>query len=221
MGSEQVKQLQNVAGKPVLAHTIRRLLSLEAIRYLVIPTGPELVRETREIVSSCVNEAGRDGEVAVDVIPGGSERMDSVRNGLLHLMSSRAEVVLVHDAVRPCFPVDPVKEAIDLAFTKGAAILGIPATDTVKEVRDGCVAATPDRSSMWLAQTPQVFRKDVMADAFQQAESSGFVATDDASVLEFAKKDVHVVRGSHTNIKITYPADLFYVEQWLHSDSER
>ncbi|MDG5768164.1 2-C-methyl-D-erythritol 4-phosphate cytidylyltransferase [Balneolales bacterium ANBcel1] len=219
MGSGQVKQLLSLRGRPVLAHTVHRLMMLETVRYLVIPTSPELIQTTRNIASQCLREAGREKDVILDVIHGGDERMDSVKNGLLHLMGSSADVVLIHDAVRPCFPLNAVREAIRLALSNGAAILGIPASDTVKVVRDGQVVSTPERKSVWLAQTPQVFRKDILVDAYKKAEKSGFKATDDASLAEFAGYPVYMVRGSQENIKITYPSDLFFAEKWVQSHS--
>ncbi len=217
MGSDQAKQLQSINGNPILAHSINRILLLESVRHLVIPTSPDLSQVTRNIVSQCLHESGRAGEVTADVISGGAERMDSVKNGLMHLMGTHAELVLIHDAVRPCFPLDAVKEAIRLALAHGAAILGIPASDTVKVVREGQVVSTPDRKLVWLAQTPQVFRKEILIDAYKKAEKMGFDATDDASLAEFAGYPVYMVKGSQENIKITYPSDLFFAEKWIKS----
>ncbi len=219
MDSGQPKQLMQIGALSILGHTITRILRVEAVRHLVIPSSADMADTVHGIAAKCIETARRTGQVMLDVVPGGKERMDSVGNGLQALQGSGVELVMVHDAVRPCFPLDAVAEALQLAASDGAAILAIPARDTVKLVDEsGRITETPDRRNVWLAQTPQVFRIEVLLNAYKKAADTGFVATDDASLVEHAAHPVRVVEGSQDNIKITYPADLFFAEQWLNQN---
>lgn len=220
MGSGPAKQLLSIRGKTVLAHTIGRIIGLEGVKHLVVPTTPDLFHTTRDIIYQCLEQQQKTDSVSAEVIAGGAERMHSVENGLQYLMDTDAELVLIHDAVRPCFPADPVTRVITLALSHGAAILGIPASDTVKIVDSSRqIISTPDRKRVWLAQTPQVFRKNILFEAFQKAEKESFAATDDASLAEFAGYPVYMVEGSRDNIKITYPSDLFFAEKWMNENA--
>ncbi len=219
MDSGQPKQLMQIGALSILGHTITRILRVEAVRHLVIPSSADMADTVHGIAAKCIETARRTGQVMLDVVPGGKERMDSVGNGLQALQGSGVELVMVHDAVRPCFPLDAVAEALQLAASDGAAILAIPARDTVKLVDEsGRITETPDRRNVWLAQTPQVFRIEVLLNAYKKAAETGFVATDDASLVEHAAHPVRVVEGSQDNIKITYPADLFFAEHWLNQN---
>ncbi len=220
MDSGQPKQLLQIGSMSILGHTITRILLVEAVRHLVIPSSADMAETVQGIAAKCIEKARRAGQVTLDVVPGGKERMDSVGNGLQALKGSGVELVMVHDAVRPCFPLDAVGEALRVAASDGAAILAIPARDTVKLVDEsGRITGTPERRSVWLAQTPQVFRIEVLLNAYKKAAGTGFVATDDASLVEHAAVPVRVVEGSQDNIKITFPADLFFAEQWLKHNS--
>jgi 2-C-methyl-D-erythritol 4-phosphate cytidylyltransferase len=216
MASGLPKQLMLIGGTTILGHTITRILQVPQVRHLVIPASADIRDKVRDIAAGCISAAGMAGEIRLDVVAGGKERMDSVGNGLKVLEKSGVELVMVHDAVRPCIPLKAVARALEVAATDGAALLAIPARDTVKMVDEaGVVTSTPERRRVWLAQTPQVFRTHVLAMAYETARESGFVATDDASVAEHAGFQVRVVDGCPDNIKITYPADLFFAEQWL------
>ncbi len=220
MDSGQPKQLLQIGAMSILGHTITRILRVAAVRHLVIPSSADMADTVHGIAAKCIETARRTGQVKLDVVPGGKERMDSVGNGLQALQGSGVELVMVHDAVRPCFPLDAVGEALRLAASEGAAILAIPARDTVKLVdQSGRITGTPDRRNVWLAQTPQIFRIQVLLNAYKKAAGTGFAATDDASLVEHAAHPVRVVEGSPDNIKITYSADLFFAEQWLKHNS--
>ena len=219
MGGGIPKQFLEIGGIPVLAHTIRRLLAIACIRKIVIPTSPDLFVRTRATAQWCLDERKQSDDVTVDVIQGGMERMDSVRNGLHALTDDDITIVLVHDAVRPCFPLDAVKQAIDEADASGAAIVAVPVRDTVKMVDGNLnILSTPDRNRVWLAQTPQVFRKDLFSHAYEMLKEKTYIATDDASVVEHAGFPVRVVQGSNENIKITYQSDLNFARLWLESN---
>ena len=123
--------------------------------------------------------------------------------------------VVVHDGVRPFLSAETLSDVIGAAAAYGAAVAGVPVKDTVKEVRDGTICATPARERLWLAQTPQAFRAAVLRDAYEQAARTAVRATDDASLVELSGYKVHMVRGSYRNIKITTPEDLIVARALL------
>lgn len=216
MKSGLPKQMLEIGGMTILGHTISRILAIDTIRHLVIPASGEWFDQSLQIANRSLEQSRKSDIVKVEVIQGGAERMYSVKNGLAKLMDEKVDVVVVHDAVRPCFPLDAVNRLVTEAMDKGAAILAVPVRDTVKLVDDNRqIKSTPDRSKVWLAQTPQAFRRDILFDACEKACKGGFLATDDASMAEFAGYAVHVVEGSQDNIKITYPSDLYFAEKWL------
>jgi 2-C-methyl-D-erythritol 4-phosphate cytidylyltransferase len=149
------------------------------------------------------------------VVGGGEERQDSVRLALA-AVGTDAEIVLVHDAVRPFLTVQMVEDVVKAARATGAAIIALPMRDTVKHVRaDHVIERTVDRKPLWLAQTPQAFRRDWLQEAHRKAQVEGVVATDDASLLEWMGRPVTVVEGSGENIKVTRPEDMIIGEAIL------
>lgn len=138
---------------------------------------------------------------------GGDSRQESMQRGLA-AADPDADLILVHDAARALLPIAATRECIAAAARTGAALLAIPAPDTLKRVRDGLVEATLDRSGVWLAQTPQVIRRDLLVSAFAHAAATGFAGTDDVSLVERLGEPVAVVPGSPHNLKITRPEDL-------------
>jgi 2-C-methyl-D-erythritol 4-phosphate cytidylyltransferase len=151
---------------------------------------------------------------SVTIVPGGVERQDSVFNGLRHL-PAECEWVLIHDGVRPFVSMKLLEETWLAAHETGASIAALPATDTVKRVVDGKVVETVPREEMWLVQTPQVFRKDLLLNAYLSAREHGWSGTDDASFLERSGIPVKVVRGERSNIKVTTPEDLAWASWFL------
>ena len=149
------------------------------------------------------------------VVAGGSERQESVSKGLQAINSPNAEIVVVHNAVRPFVSVSQIIEVIERAKAVGAALLALPVTDTVKEVTDGIVARTLDRRQIYLAQTPQAFRIDLLREAHRRANKENLLATDDAALVEGLGVPVAIVEGSPQNIKITRPSDLALGEMIL------
>jgi 2-C-methyl-D-erythritol 4-phosphate cytidylyltransferase len=144
----------------------------------------------------------------VKIVPGGRERWESVGNALAEL-SDEVEFVAVHDAVRPCVTTDLIDSVFAAARTHGAALLASRLTETVKRVDDKLlVRETVDRQGLWLAQTPQVFRRDWLTDAYARRTELGREITDDAQLVEAAGHPVHVVESSPTNVKITTKDDL-------------
>ena len=149
------------------------------------------------------------------VVAGGEERQDSVRVGLA-AVGADAEIVLVHDAVRPFLTTDMIRRVVEAAGRHGAAIVAIPMRDTVKRVGNGgLIQETVDRAPLWLAQTPQAARRAVLQDAHRKAQQDGFRGTDEAQLVERIGHPVAIVEGSTENIKITRPEDLLIGEAIL------
>jgi 2-C-methyl-D-erythritol 4-phosphate cytidylyltransferase len=154
------------------------------------------------------------------IIPGGKERQDSVRAGI-EALDGDAELVIIHDAVRPFITVGLIESCIRAAAEEGAATVGVPVKDTVKEVGpDGRILRTFDRSLLWLTQTPQVFRRDIIENAHRAAVRDGFRGTDDTSLVERLGIAVRMIRGDYGNIKITTPEDLFLAKALLAEREE-
>jgi 2-C-methyl-D-erythritol 4-phosphate cytidylyltransferase len=155
----------------------------------------------------------------VRVVEGGDHRQESVSRALAAVAAQPDDIVLVHDAVRPLIDTDTINRTIDAVIEFGAAIVGLPAVDTIKHVErtahGALITATIPREFVVLAQTPQGFRYGLLQRALAEAEADGFVGTDEASVLERAGHPVAVVHGSQVNLKITQPGDLELAEFYL------
>jgi 2-C-methyl-D-erythritol 4-phosphate cytidylyltransferase len=209
-----------LAGKPILAHTLSALSNppLASIIFLIVPEGH--MQDAGKLVSEWGRQrASREGGKAVpeiSIIAGGAERRDSVYNGLKRL-PAECDWVMIHDAVRPFATPGLIKAAWEGAQATGACIAAIPATDTVKRVIEGVVRETLSREEIWLVQTPQVFRRQLVVDAYERAVAAGWTGTDDASFVERMGVSVSIVQGERTNIKVTTPEDLQWAE-WFVSD---
>jgi 2-C-methyl-D-erythritol 4-phosphate cytidylyltransferase len=155
------------------------------------------------------------------LVPGGETRSDSVHAGLTALhVAAHPDTILIHDGARPLVTAETVVCCINAARDHGAAIVAIPVTDTVKRVRDGLIIETPDRASLWAAQTPQAFRADLLEAAFAWADAAGHGPfTDEAGLVEAFGHAVHVVRGEVTNIKVTNREDMIVAEALLRARS--
>ena len=121
-------------------------------------------------------------------------------------------IILVHDAARPFILKEHIHRLLDTAQETGAAIIGVPAKDTMKTVRGHMVMATVERSSLWAVQTPQAFRFSVLYKAYEQAEKDSFIGTDDSSLVERISHPVTIIEGDYDNIKLTTREDLFFAE---------
>jgi 2-C-methyl-D-erythritol 4-phosphate cytidylyltransferase len=153
----------------------------------------------------------------VQIADGGNERFESVANALA-LVKPEAEFIAIHDAVRPCLSEELIDAVFDKAQKTAAALLAIPVTDTVKRV-DGQqqVQETVARHGLWLAQTPQVFRRDLLTQAYANRNQENLQITDDAQLVEATGHKVHVVEGSANNVKITTKGDLYLADAVLKS----
>ncbi len=217
MGGETPKQFLELGGVPLVIFTLRRLAACEAITDFFIATRAEEVASLEERVRQ--EPLGR----LVRVVRGGDTRQESVACALAEVPPD-TEIVLVHDAVRPFITREQVVRVIAEARERRAAILGIPAMDTIKEVKRASlpgdvalITATIPRERVVLAQTPQAFSFALLKEAFARAVQDGVNASDEAGLVERLGVDVHVVQGSERNLKITKPADMelaeFYLEQ--------
>ena len=201
MGGIVPKQFLELDGKPILYYTLKTLQDCGIISELI------LVVPEKEYDNACTDWLGKP-EIVTKVVVGGEKRQDSVYNGFCEL-SPQTEIVLVHDGVRPFLSHQMIQESVDAAREYGAAITAIPVNDTIKRVDDsGLVSQTVDRDGLWRVQTPQVFRYELLQEAFKKANSEKFYGTDEGTLIEHLGKPVKVVEGSEQNIKITRPEDL-------------
>jgi len=218
MAGPQPKQFLSLDGLPILIHSLRAFAAVERVTAIYVA-----VRATEmERVEAQVSEY--EFADRVKVVEGGDNRQESVSHALAALPAEDDDVVLVHDAVRPLIDAATIDRTIDAVIEYGAAIVGLPAVDTIKQVErtahGALITSTIPREYVVLAQTPQGFRYGLLRKAFAEAMSDGFVGTDEASVVERAGLPVAVVHGSQVNLKITQPGDLelaeFYLRQRAH-----
>jgi 2-C-methyl-D-erythritol 4-phosphate cytidylyltransferase len=210
------KQFTELAGTPILIHTLRRFAAVAAVKEIWIALREHEIDGFRERLRK---DARDTLAKKIELVVGGEHRQQSVQNALNAIQAAPDDIVLVHDAVRPLVTSEVIQEVIEAAGKYGAAIAGLPAVDTVKQVErtaDGAlVKATIPRAGVVLAQTPQGFRYSVIKKAFDEAAADGFMGTDEASLAERSGHDVAVVMGSPRNIKITSPGDLELAEFYL------
>ena len=210
------KQFTDLRGTPILIRTLRAFAAHPRVDEIVVVLRKDeiagfqsrLEKDEKSILSK-----------KVLLVAGGEHRQDSVANGLNSLRGAPDDIVLVHDAVRPFVTAEMIDEVISAAEKSGAAIAGLPAVDTIKQVErtaeGAIITATIPRERLVQAQTPQGFRYSVIKKAFDDATADGFVGTDEASLAERAGYPVVVVMGSPRNIKITTPADMDLAEFYL------
>lgn len=206
-GATPPKQLLELDGVPILFWTLRRLAACARLEQLIVAV------RAADRVSVEAHLANEPYAARVRLVEGGESRQESVANALRQIPVG-TDLVLVHDAVRPLVELALIERALEAAAETGAAILGLPATDTVKQVEPAGgghhsrVTVTIPRERIVLAQTPQVFRLDWLREAVESAAADGFRASDEAMLVERLGHTVTVVMGSERNIKITTPADL-------------
>jgi len=212
------KQFTELGGTPILIHTLRKFAAVDAVSEIWIALRPGEIAGFRARLES---EAEDILKKKVELVVGGEHRQQSVENALNAVAAAAHDddIVLVHDAVRPFVTREIIQEVIDAAKRYGAAIAGLPAVDTVKQVErtaeGALIKATIPRAGIVMAQTPQGFRYSVIKKAFDEASADGFLGTDEASLVERSGHEVAVVMGSPRNIKITTPADMELAEFYL------
>ena len=209
-GGQTPKQFIEIAGAPIIIHTLRKFDECEDIAIVVALRREDVERFERRFAPT-----KSENRFA---LAGGAERSDSILNALEAASEFRPEIVAVHDAVRPFVTPERISAVIARAREIGAAILAMLATDTIKEVEDGLIRRTLDRRRVWRAQTPQAFRYDLLMRANEEARASDLppaLATDDSFLVERLGAPVAVVEGMANNIKITTPEDLALAEKLL------
>lgn len=212
MGGPVPKQFLALGGFPLVVHSLRAFQSAAVIDAVVLAVPEADIDYCR---SDIVRAHGFTK--VVEVVAGGKERQDSVRLAL-NRVDLDTEIVVVHDAVRPFLTVGMIDDVVAAARAGGAAIVALPVRDTVKQVgRDRVIERTVDRTPLWLAQTPQAFRREWLAEAHRKAQLEGVQATDDAYLIEWFGRPVSVVEGHGENIKVTRPEDLCIGEAILSS----
>jgi 2-C-methyl-D-erythritol 4-phosphate cytidylyltransferase len=208
MGSKVSKQYLKLCGKPVLYYSIKAFDEHPKVEEIVvvIRSGEEEIFE-KEIFSKYRFRK------KLKIVRGGEERSDSVGNGLL-VLDNESEIVLIHDGVRPFLDGSIIDRNIEVCIETGACITGVASKDTVKVVDSSMdIVETPDRSLVFLAQTPQTFRREVIVEAIENVKCKGLKVTDDSMAVERLGVSVRVVEGSYENIKLTTPEDMISGEE--------
>ncbi len=217
------KQFLQVSGRSLLTHSVCTALSVPRITSIFLAVPEEAITDTEALL---IRELPRTDDGAqhlpsaldprVTIVAGGASRQESVALALRAITPDDADLVFVHDAVRPLATAELYERVGVAAMTYGATIPCIALSDTIKEVRDGVVVSTPSRSHFRRVQTPQAFAPDILIAAHARAIERGIHGTDDSSLVELFGATVHCVNGEETNVKVTTPSDLQFVE-WMLS----
>jgi 2-C-methyl-D-erythritol 4-phosphate cytidylyltransferase len=214
--SQPSKQFTELGGTPILIHTLRKFAAVPAVDEIWVALRENEIEGFRARLHT---EAADLVSKKIELVAGGEHRQQSVEHALNEIKAQPDDIVLVHDAVRPFVTAEIIQEVIAAAQKYGAAIAGLPAVDTVKQVErtseGALIKATIPRAGVVMAQTPQGFRYDIIKKAFDEALADGFQGTDESSLAERSGHDVAVVMGSAKNIKITTPGDMELAEFFL------
>lgn len=208
MQNDVPKPYLTVCGKPVLLHTLERFWPVNEIERIIVVVS----REYKARCAKILRDHNPSNYVPVSIVIGGSERQDSVRNGL-NALDSNCEIVVIHDAARPLITTEAIENGIRVAAQNGGAIVAEPASDTIKRINtDSTISETVPREDLWLAQTPQTFQVTLIKAAHAWASEHGIRGTDDSSLVEKMGRPVSVIRSQALNLKITTPSDLRIAE---------
>lgn len=212
------KQFSELGGVPILIHTLRTFAEVNDVSEIWIALRENEIEGFRERLFKDAHDVLRK---KVELVVGGEHRQESVAHALNAITAEPDDIILVHDAVRPLVTEQIIHDVIHAAGKYGAAIAGVPAVDTIKQVErtpeGAIIKATIPRASIVMAQTPQGFRYGVIKKAFDEAAADGFTGTDEASIAEHTGHEVAVVMGSPRNLKITTPGDMDLAEFYLRS----
>lgn len=201
------KQYMDLSGMPVLAHTLAAFNAAPSVDAIIIAAMEEQYIRNEILGRYPVQKP-------VTFAEGGEDRQESVWNAISSI--SGGEIVVIHDGVRPLVTTEVIEKSIEAAGQFGACAAGMPVKDTIKEIDDeGFSVHTPDRSRLWLIQTPQTFKLSLLLDAHKKARQDSFLGTDDSSLVERLGHPVKLIEGGYTNIKITTPEDLDMAAQYL------
>lgn len=218
MGASINKQYLQLAGQPILARTLAIFEASEAIAGVVLIIPEDEIPYCRKHVV----EAFRFRKV-LEIVPGGKERQHSVMNGLRAMLKyvDNSDIILVHDGVRPLVSEELLLRSIETAASSDGALVAVPTKDTIKIIDNDFVMETPDRDTLWQAQTPQTFRFDIIFNAYSRAEKDKVTGTDDSSLVERLGLNVRIVRGDYRNIKITTQEDILLAEAFLTAERQK
>lgn len=209
MGADINKIFLDLCDIPVIAHTLKVLNDCELINEIIIVTAECDLPGCNDIVTEF------DFDKVKTITVGGKERQDSVESGILEV-SQNADIVMVHDGARPLVTDEKLIEVINAAKEYGAAALGVPEKNTLKQVdENGFIVKTIDRSNVYAIHTPQVFTKNIIESIYKNAKRHGISATDDCYLAEIADVQIKMVTDSYENIKITTQDDLIIAQQIL------
>jgi len=215
------KQFAELAGTPILIHTLKEFSASPELKEIWVALRASEMEAFKQLIEK---ESEALKETQIRLVEGGEHRQHSVANAIQAISAAPDDVILVHDAVRPFVTAEIIHNVIRAAKKYGAAIAGIPAVDTVKQVErtaeGALITSTIPRERVVMAQTPQGFRYDVIKKAFDEAAADGFVGTDEASLVERSGHEVAVVMGSPRNLKITTPADLELARFYLSNPAD-
>jgi 2-C-methyl-D-erythritol 4-phosphate cytidylyltransferase len=200
------KTFVHLGGKPIWLRSAEKFISREDVVQVIVVISPEDISWFRQYYAAEINE------MLLLIVSGGENRVDSIRNGLA-AVSPKVGYVAIHDAARPCVTEQEINAVFREAKKTGAALLAAPVVGTVKKVVDGRVETTVPRDDLWEAQTPQVFRRDWIIEAYKQKTAK--IPTDDAQLVEQIGKPVSVVPGDRRNLKITTPSDLIVAKYMI------
>ncbi len=208
MGCDLFKQYLVLDDVPVLVHTLSKFEQASTIDDVILVVPEDYVEYSRRAIVQKY-----DLSKVGNVLAGGKERQDSVKRGI-DIVDDSTDIVVIHDGVRPLVSEELISVSVAAALEDGAVVLGVPVTDTVKSVDgEGFIERTVDRKSLWSAQTPQAFRRDIIKKAYEKAYDDNFYGTDDASLVERIGINVRMIMGSYDNIKITTPEDIVVGEE--------
>lgn len=203
MGMKIKKQFIELEGKAILAHTIEAFNKCKVIDEIIVVVGKE---DIAKVKTEIVSRYGYDK--VIQIIEGGTERQESVYNGLM-AVAKEVQYVMIHDGARPFISQEILEKALIMTKEKHATVVAVPVKDTIKVVNEALeVEATPNRSTLWSVQTPQSFKKELLIKAYDYAKEKSLIVTDDSMLVEAYGKKVHVVEGDYNNIKITTSEDL-------------
>ncbi|MFH1066804.1 MAG: 2-C-methyl-D-erythritol 4-phosphate cytidylyltransferase [bacterium] len=199
------KVLTPLAGKPVVQYSLETLQCAPSIQEIILVTRAELIGKLSELT--------KNSSIQTKVIEGGVERQDSVFIGI---QQATADYVLIHDAARPLVTVDMIEKTLAEARKTGAAVCAQRATDTLKRAApNGRVLETLNRAKIWHMQTPQIFRRELIARAYRRVQEKNLHVTDDAAAVELLGEPVQLVEANGLNLKITRETDWKLAELWL------
>jgi 2-C-methyl-D-erythritol 4-phosphate cytidylyltransferase len=214
MGGGTPKQFLSLEGVPIFVHTLRKFVSADAIDEIFLALRAEDMERVHKDIDR------EHFSKSVRLVAGGPTRQETVALALAEAPEG-TELVVVHDAVRPFIELEMIGRVVEAARKDGAAILGIPSVDTVKQVERQKILGTIPRERIVLAQTPQAFRCNIIQEAIARACADGFIGTDEASLVERMGLSVTVLMGSDRNIKITKPSDLPLARLYILQEQEQ